>query len=259
MRAAGGVDVFGDRRGADEADRLDAWVGEQRVDRFLVAVDDVEHAFRQPGLHQQLGEPHRHRWIALRRLEDEGVAAGERGRELPHRDHGREVERRDAGDDAERLAQREQIDAGSGALAEFALQQVRDAARELDHFESALDVAFGVGDGLAVLGGQELGEAVELLLHELEELEQDPRASLRIGRGPGRLRRLGIGDGRLHFRSLGEADLGLHLAGIGVENVATAAGRARDLLAADEMADFAHACLPRTLGSRWRAVVSRVR
>ena len=73
---------------------------------------------------------------------------------------------------------------------------MRDAARKLDHFESALDVAFGVGDGLAVLGGQELGEAVELLVHEFEELEQDPRASLRVGRGPGRLRRLGIGNGR---------------------------------------------------------------
>ena len=28
-------------------------VREQRVDRFLVAVDDVEHAVRQPGLLQQ--------------------------------------------------------------------------------------------------------------------------------------------------------------------------------------------------------------
>src|SRR4029450_6577997 len=57
-------------------------------------------------------------------------------------------------------ARRRQDSAGSGGLAEFPLQQVRDAARELDHFEPALDVALGVGDGLAVLGGQELGEAV---------------------------------------------------------------------------------------------------
>src|SRR5262249_18187904 len=113
--------------------------------------------------------------------------------------------------------------------------------------------------GLAVLGGQELGEAVELLLHELEELEQNPRAPLRVGGGPGRLRRLRIGDGRLHLRFVGEADLGLYLAGIGVEHVTAAAGRARDFLAADEMADFAHGRLPRTLGSRWRAVVSHVR
>src|SRR5262245_31219033 len=72
------------------------------------------------------------------------------------------------------------------------------------------------------------------------------RAPLRVGRGPGRLRRLRVGDGLLHCRFVGEADLGLRLAGIGVEHVAVAAGRARDFLAADEMADFAHACLPRT-------------
>src|SRR6266852_8657378 len=107
-------------------------------------------------------------------------------------------------------------------------------------------MSLGVGDGLAVLGGQQLGEAVELLVHELEEFEQDARAALRVGRGPGRLRRLRIGDGLLHFRFVREADLGLDLAGIGVEHVAAAAGPARDFLAADEMADFAHACLPRT-------------
>jgi hypothetical protein len=188
----------------------------------------------------------------------EGVAAGERGRELPHRDHGREVERRDAGDDPERLAEREQIDAGAGALAELALQQMRNAAGELDHFEPALDVAFGVGDGLAVLGGEQLGEAVELLLHQLEELEQNPRAPLRVGGGPGRLRRLGIGDRLLDLRLAGEGDLGLHLAGIGIEHVATAAGSARHRLAANEMADLAHRHLPR-LARALRSAVAVVR
>ena len=38
------VDVAGDRRRADEADRGDVGMVEERVDRFLVAVDDVEHA-----------------------------------------------------------------------------------------------------------------------------------------------------------------------------------------------------------------------
>ena len=162
--AAGRIDVLRDVGRADEADRLDAVVGQQRVDRFLVAVDDVEDAFRQAGLEEQFGDPHRHRRIALRRLEDEGVAAGDRRRAFPQRDHGREVERRDAGDDAERLAHRIKIDAGAGALGVFALQQMRDAAGEFDHFEAALDVAFGVGNGLAVFGRQQLGEAVIFLL-----------------------------------------------------------------------------------------------
>jgi hypothetical protein len=240
VRAGGRIDVFRDRRGADEADGADARIGEQRVDRFLVAVDDVEHAGREPGFDQQLGKPHRHARVALRRLEDEGIAAGERRRELPHRNHGREVERRDAGDDAERLTQRVEIDAGPGAVGEFALEQVRDATGELDHLEAALNVALGIGDGLAVLGGEELGERIVLLLHQFQELEQHARAALRIGRGPGRLRRLGIGDGLLHLRFGREGDLGLDLAGIRVEHVAAAAGRSRHGLAADEMADVAH-------------------
>ena len=118
------------------------------------------------------------------------------GRELPHRDHGREVERRDAGDDAERLAHRIHVDAGAGAFGELALHQVRDADAELHDFEAALDVALGVGDGLAVLAGEHVGELVICRVgDEFEELHQHAGAALRVGGGPGRLRRLGVLDG----------------------------------------------------------------
>src|SRR6202034_3955995 len=46
VRGAGRINVWGDRGRADKTDRLDARVGQQRIDRFLVAVDDVEHALR---------------------------------------------------------------------------------------------------------------------------------------------------------------------------------------------------------------------
>ena len=59
----------------------------------------------------------RRRRVLLRRLQDERVAAGERRRPHPHRDHRGEVERRDPGDDAERLADRVDVDAGRGLLA----------------------------------------------------------------------------------------------------------------------------------------------
>ena len=124
--------------------------------------------------------------IALRGLEDERVAARDRGRGLPQRDHGGEIERRDAGDDAERLAHRIEVDARPRAFGVFALQQMRDAAGELDHLEPALDVALGVGEGLAVLGRQEPREIVVLGLDQLEELEHHARAALRIGGGPAR-------------------------------------------------------------------------
>ena len=120
---------------------------------------------------------------------------------------------------------------------------MRDAAGEFHHLEAALDVALGVGEGLAVLGRQQLGEVVVFLLDQLEELEHHAGAPLRIGRRPGRLRRFGIGDGVLDLGMLGERDLGLHLAGIGIEDVAEPPGGALDRLAADEMADLAHESL----------------
>ena len=76
--AAGGVDVFGNRGRADEADGLDARVGQQRVDRFLVAVDDVQHAVGQPGLLRQLRDQQHAAGVALGRFQHEGVAAGNR-------------------------------------------------------------------------------------------------------------------------------------------------------------------------------------
>jgi hypothetical protein len=42
---------------------------------------------------------------------------------------------------------------------------------------------------------------------------------------------------------LGEGDLGLHLAGVGIEHVAEAAGGSGHFLAADKMADLAHGFL----------------
>ena len=72
---------------------------------------------------------------------------------------------------------------------------MRRADADLDHFEAALDVALGVGDGLAVLARQEVGQRIIVALHQVEELHQHAHAPLRIGRGPGRLRRLGVLDG----------------------------------------------------------------
>ena len=89
--------------------------------------------------------------IALGGLQHERVAAGERHREHPHRDHRREVERRDAGAHADRLADRVGVDPGADVLAVLALHQVRDARRELDHLEPARDLALGVDQRLAVL------------------------------------------------------------------------------------------------------------
>ena len=149
------VDVAGDRRGADERDGLDVGVLEHAIDRHLVALDDVEDAVGNAGLVEQLGEEQRRRRVLLGRLEDERVPAGDGVGEHPHRHHRREVEGRDAGDDAERLADLVDVDAGADLLRVAALEQLRDAAGELEVLEAAGDLAQGVRGDLAVLGGQE--------------------------------------------------------------------------------------------------------
>ena len=49
---------------------------------------------------------------------------------------------------------------------------MRDAGRELDHLDPARDRAFGVGQGLAVLLGDDLGEVLLVRLEQLAEAHQ---------------------------------------------------------------------------------------
>jgi len=104
---------------------------EQRVDRLAVAVHDVEDAVGQPGLAHS----------SAIRIDSDGTRSdGFNTNVLPHAsatgtstgDHGREIERRDARAHANRLPQRPGVDVGADVLAEFALELVRDARRELD-------------------------------------------------------------------------------------------------------------------------------
>ena len=194
----------------------------------------------RPGFEQQLSKPHRHRRIALRRLENEGVAAGERRREFPHRDHGREIERRDAGDDAKRLAHGIKIDARTGAVAVFALEQVRNAAGEFDDFEAALDVALGVGKRLAVLGGQEPRQRVEFLLGQFEEFHHHPRAPLRVGRRPAGCAASATAMACSTSECLASATLACTSPVLGLKTSPNRPDRALHLFAADEVADLAH-------------------
>ena len=173
------VDVLRDRRRADERDRRDVRVLEQRVDRDLVAVDDVEDAVGHARLGEQLGRQDRRGRVLLGRLEHERVAARERRRPHPHRDHRREVERRDPGDDAERLADRVDVDPGRGLLGEAALEQRRDPAAELDHLEPARDLAERVGVHLAVLEREQPREVLAVVVEELADRGRRARRAAR--------------------------------------------------------------------------------
>ena len=231
------VDVARDRRRADEADRSDVRVLEDRVDSDLVAVDDVEDAVGQAGLLEQLGGPDRRGRILLGGLEHERVPAGERRRPHPHRDHRGEVEGRDPGDDAERLPDRVDVDPGRGLLGHAALEQVRDPAGELDHLEPARDLAHRVGEHLAVLGGEDPRGLLAALVHELADPEEQLRA-LRERRGaPGRERRLRGRDRGADLLGRREIDLARLLPERRVEHRPGPARSPLDGLAADPVAD----------------------
>ncbi len=212
---------------------------EDRVDHLLVAMDDVEQAVGKAGFLHQFGEADWNRRVAFGWLQDEGVAAGDRHSEHPHRNHRREVERSDAGADAERLAHRIDVDAGTCAVGIFALQRLRNAASIFDDFKAALDVALRIGDDLAMLAGKELRQLLHVRLDQFLELEHDPGATLRVGGGPGGLCiECGI-DRFLEGRGGTEIDLGLDFALRWVPDIA-AARAVGDGLSIDEMFDATH-------------------
>ena len=122
---------------------------------------------------------------------------------------------------------------------------MRRADADLDDFEAALDVALGVGDGLAVLARQEFGQRIILALHQFEKLHQHAHAPLRIGRGPGRLRGLGVLDRLAQFGLRGQRHRGrARVPSIGCMTSWRAPAGSGNALAADEMSDLDHGFSP---------------
>ena len=133
---------------------------------------------------------------------------------------------------------------GAGAVGELALHQVGHAERELDDLDAALDVALGVGNGLAVLAGEQLGELVIILRDQVEELHQYAGAALRVDRRPFRLGFERVLDRSAHVGGGGERHLADHRAVHRLVDVGRAARGARDMLAADEVTDLTHGVPP---------------
>ena len=114
-------------------------------------------------------------------LQDEGVAADDGERQEPQRHHRREVERGDRGADADRLAHRDAVDAAGDVLEAVAHQHRRRAARDLDALDAAAKAAARLVERLAVLGGDDAGDLVEVLFEQLLELEHRLRARVTGG------------------------------------------------------------------------------
>ena len=241
------IDVLADRRGAHERDRRHVGMMQQGVDRHLVAVQHLEDAGRQARLGEQLGQQHRRGGILLRRLQDEGIAAGHGHGAHAARDHDREVERRDARHHAQRLADRPRIHVGGDLFGEVALHVVGDAAGEFHDLQAAPDLALGIVEGLAVLQRHQARQIVEALFHQALEIEHHALAPERRRRRPRDLRLPGELDRVVDLGCGGERHHRRHLAGRRVGDVALPAARARDPLVADVVPDSACHDFPRSL------------
>jgi hypothetical protein len=218
-------------------------VDEDPIDRLLVSLRDREHAVGQPGLLPQLGKEQRRRWVLLGRLEHEAVSAGDGAGEHPHRHHGREVEGRDAGHDAEGLKDRVDIDGGRGLFGVPTLEQVGHATGELDVLEAAANLALGVGEHLAVLGGDERRDLLAVPVDEFAQVEEHLGPLGQRSGAPAEICLLGARHRRVNVGCGGQVHEGRLLAEGRVEDRALAARRARHDPTADPMADPLHGCL----------------
>jgi len=125
------------------------------------------------------------------------------------------------------------VDALADLLGQLALEQLRNAAGELDHVDAPRQLPARVGEDLPVLGGDQPAEHVRPGLRELAEAEQDPGANhwrrarpRREGRGRGAHRSVHLGRGC-------ERDLAAPRTGGRIEHVPQAVALARGGAAAD--------------------------
>ena len=93
---------------------------------------------------------------------------------------------------------------------------MRDAAGELDDLLAAGDLAEGVGDDLAVFGGDDLGQLALALVEQFAEAEQDLGALGQRGVPPRGEGRGGGVDHRTRVLDRGEGDLAGGRSGGGV-------------------------------------------
>ena len=181
--------------------------------RAVVGRQDIEHTGRNAGAHAQLGCGQRRQRREFRRLDDDGAACGQRGRDFAG-DHGqREVPGRDGDAHANGLLEHHQAAVVVKLRQRFAIDALGFLGKPLDKAGTVGDFALGLGKRLALLGGHD-GPQVFLVGHqELIPLHQNGvalLAGLAAPGGPG-----GVGGGNGGFGILGAevGDIGQFVAG----------------------------------------------
>ena len=218
-------DLLADLGRAGERDLVDVRVPDERLAGLAGAGDDVDDARRQVGLLADLREQQRGQRRGLGRLEHDGVAARQRGRDLPGQHQQREVPRDHLAGDA-----RAACVPKPGVLE---LVGPAGVVEEVRGHQRDVDVA-GLLDRLAVVDRLEHGQLAGALLDDAGDPVEvlgalaagHPRPGPRVGPPRGLHRRVDVG-------LVGLGDLGEHLLGGRVDGLERAAV-AVDELAVDE-------------------------
>ena len=137
------------------------------------------------------------------------------GADLPGRNGDGEVPRRDEPDDAERFAPGGDGGVRQAAGQHFAGGGPAEGAEEAQHVRGALDLALGLGEGLAFFPDQVFGDGGLAFDQQVAGGDEDGAAG-RCGHGcPGRLGCGGGGDGGVHVRGGAAGGEGRELARAG--------------------------------------------
>ncbi len=182
------------------------------------AVDAVDHAGRKARRFQQLErDVHRER-AAFGRFYDHGIAGRHCVGQEPERDHPGKIEGRDDGRHADRLADHQLVNARRDVFGDGALHQGRNTARDFHVFDSALHLAFGLAERLAVLVGDRARQLVDVLFEQPFELEQVLHALNGRDAPPGIRRRDGSFSRLIDYGWRRQRDFGDRFAGSRVDD-----------------------------------------
>ncbi len=202
-------------------------------------MNHIQHTLRQPGLVQQLSYQQRGTGIAFGGFEDEAIATRDGQRVHPQRHHGREVEWSDTGNDTQRLEIRPRINVRPDITTVFPLEYFRRGTGVFHVFNTALQFARSIFQGLAVFFTDQLSNARFVLLQQLLEAEHHLSALGWRCITPGRKRSLGRIDRLLDRVPSGKRYCVDNLAGRRIEHICGAA-IFRNELAVDQVLNAAH-------------------
>uniref|UniRef100_A0A182PXR4 Uncharacterized protein n=1 Tax=Anopheles epiroticus TaxID=199890 RepID=A0A182PXR4_9DIPT len=170
-----------------------------KVDRVVRTMNDVHHTGRAAGLVQHLHQQHCRARDTLGRFDDACVAARDRYREHPQRNHGGEVERCNTGRYTERQRVRVRIHVLRNVWHGFTHLQRCDAAAVLHHLQSTQNITLGIDQRFALLLGDVFRQLRHVVADNVLQLEHDLLSAQDRRLAPGLVCLLGRFHRCLHF------------------------------------------------------------